>query len=101
MCDHPLVYARNCITAPFLLEDDEGMEDDKFIKEKSEVFIFIICIILKNKGMFRYFWKKCSIIWNEIHLILLTNFIFESQWIDGIKILFSSAHTHQIFNSMN
>jgi len=39
--------------------------------------------------------------WNDIHFVALVNFIFESHWLDGIRILFASATIHQIFNAMN
>lgn len=99
-CENKNVYVRNCLTSPFIIEVDEDAEEldeEKFIKEKTEMFGLILCIMLQNKEIFRYLWKKCAHMWNDIHLVTLSNFVFESQWVDGIKILFSSASTHQIF----
>lgn len=39
--------------------------------------------------------------WNEIHLVLLANYIFEAGWQEGLKVVLSSPHTHQLFLSMN
>lgn len=96
-CESPHVYVRSCLTTPFLVETEEdaaGFDDDseeKFIKEKSEIFPLVMCMMLNNRDIFRYLWKTCSFIWNDVHLILLSNFIFDSQWQDGVKILFASA----------
>ena len=91
--------------APFIIELDEEMEneeeEEKFIKEKSELFVLIMCIILQNRDVFKYLWRNCSYIWNDVHLVILADFIFDSQWEDGCKVLFASANTHQIFNAMN
>jgi hypothetical protein len=57
--------------------------------------------MMHNKSIFSYLWKQCSFIWNDLHLVLLTNFMFDSVWADGLKSLFLSPNTKQIFNSMN
>lgn len=31
--------------------------------------------------------------WNDIHMVLLTNFLFDSVWVDGIKVFFNSTNT--------
>jgi hypothetical protein len=93
-CENNLVYVRNCLTTPFIIETDEDVEDDseeKFIKEKTELFCLIMCVMMNAKDIFKYLWKLCSYIWNDIHLVLLTNYVFESQWQEGIKVLFGSA----------
>ena len=103
-CESKRVYARNCLTTPFIIEIDEDAEDldeEKFIKEKSEMFCLVMCIMLQNRDIFKYLWRKCSFMWNDIHFVALVNFIFESHWLDGIRILFASATIHQIFNAMN
>jgi hypothetical protein len=49
LCDHPSVYVRNCLTTPFIIETDEDIEcedDEKFIKEKTEVFALVLSIML-------------------------------------------------------
>ena len=91
------VYVRNCLSNPFIIETDEdaeGMEEEKFIQEKTEVFVLVLCIMLHNKEIFKYLWRKCAYMWNDVHLIVLTYFIFESQWTEGIRVLFASANTH-------
>src|SRR5438105_303631 len=101
LCESKHVYVRNCLTTPFIIETDEDIEaedEEKFIKEKTELFCLVLCLMLNNREIFTYLWKKCSYLWNEIHLVLLANFVFEAAWADGIKILFASAPTHQIFN---
>lgn len=39
--------------------------------------------------------------WTDTHFVLLTQYIFEAEWNDGIKVLFGSSHSHAIFNMMN
>lgn len=95
---------RNCLTTPFIIEADDDIEaedEEKFIKEKTEIFPLVMCLMMNNKEIFQYLWKTCSYLWNEIHLVLLANFVFEAAWADGIRILFASAPTIQIFNQMN
>lgn len=55
--------------------------------------------MMHNRELFRYLIRSCAYLWNDIHLALLTNFVLESQWIDGVKILFTSIR--QIFLAMN
>lgn len=57
--------------------------------------------MLNNKDIFRYLLKRCSFLWNEVHIALLTNFVLEAQWSDGLKILFTAQPSHQLFNAMN
>jgi len=82
LCENPLVYVRNCLYTPFIIEVDEDIEDEnqeeQFIKEKTELFCLVMCVMANNKEIFKYLWKKCSYIWNDIHLVLLTNYVFEA-----------------------
>ncbi len=81
LCESKKVYVRNCLTTPFIIEVDEDAEDldeEKFIKEKTEIFCLVLCIMLNNRDIFKYLWRKCAYIWNEIHLVTLANFIFEA-----------------------
>jgi hypothetical protein len=76
------------------MEDDADNEDEeKFVQEKTEIFCIVMCIMLHNKEILRYLWKKNSFMWNEIHFVLLTNYILESQWIDGMKALLALSNT--------
>ena len=79
------------------MEDDEmdmDDEDGKFINEKSELFCLVMCIMLHNRDIFRFLLRKCCYIWNDVHLALLTNYVLEAQWVDGLKVLFTAASTH-------
>jgi hypothetical protein len=71
------------LTAPFYIEnideqDDGGEYAEKFIQEKSELMGLLLCIMLENKKIFKYLWTNCSFIWNDTHLVLLANFIFDA-----------------------
>jgi hypothetical protein len=95
-CRHPFVYVRSCLVRPFLLEANDDVQervidangliqdnnndepDEKFIQEKSELFALIMCIMLQNREIFRYLLKRCAFLFNDIHLALLTNYIFEA-----------------------
>jgi hypothetical protein len=97
LCESKGVYVRNCLTNPFIIKEDEDAKNDdgeKFLNEKTELFGLVLCLMLKSRDVFDYLWRKCSYIWNDIHLVLLTNYVFEACWPDGIKILFASANTH-------
>jgi hypothetical protein len=81
LCEHPLVYVRNCLTAPFIIEtfeDPENEDEEKFIKEKTELFCLVLSVMLQDKEIFRYLWRRCSFLWNDIHLVILANYVFES-----------------------
>jgi hypothetical protein len=65
-----------------------GDDDEKFLKEKSELYVLVLCIMLQNKDIFKLLLKRCSFLWNEVHLVLLTNYILEAKWGEGIKALF-------------
>ena len=88
-CKNPLVYVRSCLVRPFMLEPNEdddrmeglpdgGDEDEKFISEKSELFCLVLCIMLQNRDLFRFLLKRCAFLWNDVHLALLTNYVFEA-----------------------
>jgi hypothetical protein len=70
---------------------DGGDEDEKFISEKSELFCLVLCIMLQNRDLFRFLLKRCAFIWNDVHLALLTNYVFEAHWVEGFKALFSNG----------
>ena len=77
------VYVRNCLTTPFIIdtygnEQDSDIDMEKFITEKTEIFSLVMCIMQRNKLIFEFLIEKCSYIWNEIHLVLLVNFLFEA-----------------------
>jgi hypothetical protein len=80
---------------------ESGDDDEKFLKEKSEIFPLVLCIMLQNKLMFKYLLQRCSFIWNEVHLVLLTTYVLEAKWVPGIIVLFSSSTTHALFTCMN
>ena len=84
-------YVRSCMTSPFTLDtntyyildeqesaDGEEGQSEKFVIEKSEIFALVLCIMLANRDIFKYLLDKCSYIWNEVHIILLINYIFEA-----------------------
>ncbi len=93
------VYVRNCLTSSFIIDtygedQDSDIDMERFISEKTEIFSLVLCIMQRNKLIFEFLWEKCCFIWNDIHLVLLVNFLFEAQWMEGMKILFNSKSTH-------
>jgi hypothetical protein len=105
-CESELVSVRNCLTTPFIIvkegsELDDANEEEYFIKEKTEVFVLVLCIMVELKEIFAYLWTKCAYIWNEIHLILLANYLYDAKWTDGLAAFFTSPQTHQLFASMS
>ena len=83
-----MVYLRNCLTTPFIIEtcdgdidymDEENEEGgEKFIKEKTELFPLVLCIMLQHREMFDYLWQTSAFIYHDLHLVILVNFIFDS-----------------------
>ena len=61
----------------------------------------MIALAFEDKEMLLYLWQKCAYIWNDVHLIVLMNYIFEAAWPDGLRIILTSAQAKEIFNSMN
>ena len=56
-CSHPRVFVRNCLTTPFLIESEncgeyEETNEEKFIKEKTEIFCLILSVMLNDKNTF-------------------------------------------------
>ena len=37
----------------------------------------------------------------ELHLPILTNYLFDSRWTAGLAALLQSPHTHQLYAAMN
>lgn len=104
-CNNLRVYVRNCLISPFLFDPNaelnEEIGDEKFVKFQSDLYALVLTVMLKNGPIMEFIWNTCSYIWSEMHLILLTNYLFESKWVDGILILFRSKATQQIIMSMN
>ena len=56
-CESKRVYVRNCLTTPFLIESDCGGEyeetsEERFIKEKTEIFCLVLAIMVNDKQVF-------------------------------------------------
>mmetsp|Transcript_40850 Transcript_40850/g.30066 ORF Transcript_40850/g.30066 Transcript_40850/m.30066 type:complete len:152 (+) Transcript_40850:2448-2903(+) len=95
LCENKSVYVRNCLLAPFLIEteDDEFCSEEKFVQEKTEIFCLVIALMIQDVHVFAFLWNKCAFIWNEVHMVLLANCIFDSVWQDGLASFFESANT--------
>ncbi len=82
------VYVRNCLTSPFIIdsssmiheiESQDPDNEERFIKEKTELFPLVLAIMIKSRRMLTFLLGyACCYLYNEVHLVLLTNFIFES-----------------------
>jgi hypothetical protein len=75
-------------------ESREINEDKNYIVEKSEIFVLVLTVMLRNRDIFRLLLRKCSFILNDIHIDLLTNYLLEAEWMEGLKALFTSPTTH-------
>jgi hypothetical protein len=111
MCEHPQVYVRACLINPFIVvsnsdgktavDEDDDPEFEHFVKEKSELFVLVFCIMLQNLDTFTYLWNKCAYLWTDLHLALLLNYLFESQWEAGLHAVLTSQATHQLLAAMS
>jgi hypothetical protein len=59
-------------------DEEYDPEFELFVKEKSEIFILVFCIMLHNLDCFSYIWNNISYLWNDLHLSLLLNYLFDS-----------------------
>jgi len=103
-CEHNEVFIRNCLLTPFLIETEEDGEfsnEEKFVQEKTEIFCLVLPLMIQDAETFQFLWNFCSYIWNEVHMVLLTNYLFDSVWKEGIKVFFDSPNTKQIFAQMS
>ena len=57
--------------------------------------------MLQNSEMFRLIWDTQSSHMTELHLPILTNYLFDSQWAVGLTAMLQSPHTHQLYSAMN
>ena len=110
LCESRKVYLRHCLTSPFIVlphDDGSTIVDDVqdtaeyFVKEKSELYPLVLCIMLNNLDAFLYLWQHHSAIWSDLHLALLLNYLYEASWTMGISALLSLPATHQLFEAMN
>lgn len=80
------------------MEEEEGPD---FIQERSELFPLILCFLTKDVKMFKELWNH-QMLWNaHIYLILLANFVFETQSPDFIRSFLLSTKTKNLFNSIS
>ena len=77
------------------------MDQEFFIKEKSEIYSFVLCIMLRNLDAFKYIWSKLSYLWTDLHLALIVNYLFEASWTEGIDYIFSAKATQEMYAAMN
>ena len=75
-------------------EDDDPNIAEYFVKEKSELYPLVLCIMINNLDAFVYLWQYHSSIWSDVHLALLLNYLYESSWTVGISALLSLSSTH-------
>lgn len=82
-------------------EEEEGSE---FMIERSYLAPVILPIITKNVAMFTYIWEELGLrgMWKKpIFLILLGNFIFETQLPELIRKFLLSKKTLRLFSYMS
>jgi hypothetical protein len=103
LCETKKVYLRSCLTSPFIVfphsdastfEDDDPQTAEYFVKEKSELYPLVLCIMINNLDAFVYLWQHHSSIWSDIHLALLLNYLYEASWMEGVSALLSLPSTH-------
>lgn len=58
-------------------------------------------MMLQNSEMFSLLWDTQSSHMTELHLPILTNYLFDSNWVAGLTALLQSPHTHQLYSAMN
>jgi hypothetical protein len=91
------------MTSPFIVfpnsdgstfEDDDPQTAEYFVKEKSELYPLVLCIMVNNLDAFVYLWQYHSSIWSDLHLALLLNYLYEASWTVGVSALLTLPSTH-------
>ena len=53
--------------------------DTQFLEERTELFPLILCLVTKNASMFSLLWNQ-QFLWNKpVYMIILGNFVFETE----------------------
>lgn len=83
-------------------KDDEDAapdgSEDQFEQERAELFPLILCLVTQNHEMFSHLWNL-PMLWNkDIYLIILGNFVFETENINLIKAFLLAEKTKRLFN---
>jgi hypothetical protein len=83
-------------------KDGEGADSDpEFILERSELLPLVLCLITKNGEMLSLLWNHIML-WNKhIYLIILGNFVFETNTPDFIRRFLLADKTKKLFNSIS
>ena len=82
-------------------QGDEDAEASEFLLERSELFPLVLCLTTKNAAMFSLLWDH-PCLWNkQIYLILLGNFVFETQTPALIRAFLLSSKTKLLYNSIS
>ena len=83
----------------FKVESED--EDDEFVQEISELVPLIICLITRNTQIFNLLWNQ-TMLWNkQIYLILLGNYVFETESPGLIRAFLTSDKTKSLYNSIS
>jgi len=77
------------------------LEQMEYQGEKEDLFCLILAVLRKDGVTLNTLWNHCNFIYNEVHLVILVNLIFEAVWQEGLKVIFRSEFTRDIFNYMN
>ena len=83
-------------------ENQEQLEaENAFLLERTELFTLILCMVTKNSEMFDFLWNQ-KLMWNkDIYLIILGNFVFETQNPDTIRSFLTGEKTKRIFRQIS
>ena len=92
------------LSDPFKIKvehEDDDEEGPDFVQERSELFPLILCFITKNVKIFEELWNN-QLLWNNhIYLILLANFVYETENPSFIRAFVLSQKTKRLFNSVS
>lgn len=75
--------------------------DTQFLQERTELFPLILCLILKDPNMLSLLWNQ-KFLWNKpIYMIILGNFVFETEDPQLIREYLLSDKTKQLFKQIS
>jgi hypothetical protein len=82
-------------------DDPTEKPDPSFLQERTELFPLILCLVTRNPQMFSLLWNE-KYLWNKaVYLIILGNFVFETEDPAMIREFLLSEKTKMLFKQIS
>lgn len=72
------------------------------VPEEYQAYSLICAAYNKDEKMLRFLWENHGThLWTERHFEPLIRYMYESNWHDGIRLIFRSEYTHQMIKAFS